>query len=361
MDCHHQFSQTERVDGKCQLDIKDQLISHPFLKACLKYSSLNYVINQQRRHYMYKQLSLVFLALSACVFGDVQDYLKKITDKTSNSCTKLRNIDFIYMINLDERPEKYLHSVEELAPFGIVPYRFSAVNGWELPLETINKIGIQYEPWMKQNLMGTCYLPEDNGEPRHEIMHVPGRNYFCHCMSRGAIGIVLSHLSILQDAYDSGYETIWVLEDDFEIIKDPHLLSEMIDKLDAQIGRANWDFLFTDQDTKGQNGMYVPCLGFAEKPNFNPFNPYRFQERVDISEDFRRIGARYGAYSVIVSRTGMKKMLDFLREGFFIPYDMEYTMPNNIHLYNIRDDVVSTQPQALSDNGSPNYKLNLIK
>jgi hypothetical protein len=107
--------------------------------------------------------------------------------------------------------------------------------------------------------------------------------------------------------------------------------------------------------------MYVPCLGFAEKPNFNPFNPYKFQERVDISEDFRRIGARYGAYSVLVSRTGMKKMLDFLKEGFFIPYDMEYTMPNSINLYNIRDDVVSTQPQALSDNGSPNYKFNLIK
>jgi acetolactate synthase-1/2/3 large subunit len=35
----------------------------------------------------------------------------------------------------------------------------------------------------------------------------------------GAIGIALSHLSILQDAYDSGYETVWVMEDDVDIMQ----------------------------------------------------------------------------------------------------------------------------------------------
>ena len=32
------------------------------------------------------------------------------------------------------------------------------------------------------------------------------KTYFTLGMSRGAIGIILSHLSILQDAYDSGYK-----------------------------------------------------------------------------------------------------------------------------------------------------------
>src|SRR5262249_54496994 len=162
------------------------------------------------------------------------------------------------------------------APYGITPYRFSAVNGWELPLEELNEVGVKYEPWMRQGLMGTCYLPEDNGEPLHEVMQVAGRNYFCHCMSRGAIGIVLSHLSILKDEYDSGDETIWVMEDAIQVIKNPHLLSEIIERMDNLVGSDGWDFLFTDQDTKNKNGDYVPCLGAALRPNYTPSNPYKF-------------------------------------------------------------------------------------
>jgi GR25 family glycosyltransferase involved in LPS biosynthesis len=308
---------------------------------------------------MIKNLTLIFIAVSCCLYGELENYLKKIKDK--DGYFQIRNVDFIYMINLDQRPEKYAHTISELAPYDIVPYRFSAVNGWELSLEDINKVGIIYQPWMKRNLMGTCYLPENNEEPYHEIMHIQGRNYFCHCMSKGAIGICLSHLSILKDAYDSGYEIIWVMEDDIEVIKDPHLISDAIEKLDALVGRQNWDILFTDQDTKDKNGNYVPCMGFAQKPNFNPINPDKFYERVDVSEDFRKIGARYGAYSIIVTRTGMKKLLDFMKEGIFLPYDMEYTLPDSILFYNVRDDIVSTQPQALSDNGSPNYKFALIQ
>lgn len=308
---------------------------------------------------MFKLLTIVFIMMGGSLFSELEDYFKKITDKSGPY--QMRNIDFIYLINLDQRPEKYQSTLEELAPFGITPYRFSAVNGWDLSIEDINQIGIKYRSWMKKNLMGTCYLPEDNGKPHHEIMQVLGRNYFCHCMAWGAVGCALSHLSILKDAYDSGYKTIWIIEDDIEVIKDPHLLSDLIDKLDQLVGRENWDFLFTDQDTKNSKGDHVPCTGAALRPNFNPLNPYRFQERVDVSAEFRRLGARYGSYSMIVSRSGMKKMLDFLKNGIFLPYDMEYTLPDNIQIYTVREDVVSTQPNAASDNGAPNYKNALIQ
>lgn len=308
---------------------------------------------------MLRTLSLCFILVSGGLAAGLEEYFKIPSEKPAGG--QLRNIDYIYMINLDQRPEKYELSVDELVPFGIIPYRFSAVNGWELSLSDLDQLGVKYEPWMRANLMGTCYLPEDQGEPRHEIMHVPGRNYYCHCMSRGAIGIVLSHLSILKDAYDSGYETIWVMEDDVEVIRDPHLLSDLIDKLDEQVGKDGWDFLFTDMDTKSSSGDYVPCLGSAFRPDYTPNNPYRFQERADISPEFRKVGARYGAYSVIVRRSGMKTMLDFMQKGIFLPYDMEYTLPDNIRMYTVRQDVVSTLPRALSDNGAPNYKQALLQ
>jgi len=68
----------------------------------------------------------------------LQDHFKKAEGKSD--IHKTRNIDFIYMINLDERPEKWQMSIAQLASYGIIPYRFSAVNGWELSLEDINDV-----------------------------------------------------------------------------------------------------------------------------------------------------------------------------------------------------------------------------
>jgi len=270
----------------------------------------------------------------------------------------MRNIDFIYMINLDQRPEKFASCIAQLHPYGIYPYRFSAVNGWELSLEAINDVGVKYSPGMTTGHYGTRYPLEAGGEAQHEVVHRIGETYFCHCMSRGAIGIVLSHLSILQDAYDSGYETIWVMEDDIEIIRSPHLLSDIIDKIDQTLGRDGWDVLFTDQDTKNQRGEYVPCLGYAWRPNFQPPNPHIFAERRTLRRaPVSRVGARYGAYSMIVRRSGMKRILDFIKShAIFLPYDMDFYLAPGIRMYAVLEDVISTQIRALSDNGGPNYQ-----
>ena len=295
-----------------------------------------------------------FLCVPSLVFSAVEHYFKSAQNKSDNH--KIKNIDFIYMLNLDQRPEKWEFSNQQLNPYGIFPYRFSAVNGWELSLDVINDVGIKYESYMVKDLWGTAYLPDGDFHEHHEVMHSVGRNYFCHCMSRGAVGIVLSHLSILQDALNSGYETIWVMEDDIVVIQNPHSLSDRISELDRLVGHNNWDILFTDQDTRNQQGQYVPCLGFARRPNFIPQHQERFTARKDIHGTFRKVGARYGAYSMIIRRSGMVKILDFIKtHKVFFPYDMEFYLPNNIHMYALINDVVSTQPNALSDNGGPNY------
>ena len=323
--------------------------------SCLGHHSLIAIYRTE----MMTRILLLFALCINSLYADIEDYFKRADNKSGPH--QMRNIDFIYMLNLDQRPEKFEISEKRLSPYGIFPYRFSAVNGWELSLETINDVGIKFEPWMQGGHMGTYYPLNGNSQPMHEPLQALGRTYFSHCMSRGSIGIVLSHLSILQDAYDAGYETIWVMEDDIEVNRDPHLISELIDKLDAIVGKDGWDILFTDQDTKSNQGHRVPCSAYAWRPNFSPANPHRFAERREISPEIRQIGSRYGAYSMIVRRSGMKKVLDFIiNYGVWLPFDMEYTQPNNIRLFAVIDDVVSTQVNALSDNGAPNYKNKLL-
>ncbi len=302
---------------------------------------------------MFRFILSICLIASSGLYAKLENHFKPAPNKSD--VHKMKNIDFIYMINLDARPEKFQSCLDQLLPYGIKPYRFSAVNGWELTLDDINDVALTYEPGMNGTMFGTSYLLEDNGMPSHELITVPGKKYFCHCMSRGAIGIVLSHLSILQDAYDSGYETIWIMEDDIQLIQDPNNLSNLIKNLDRTVGKNKWDILFTDQDTKNQKGEYVPCMGYALRPNFTPKNPARFADRKSVGA-FTKTGARYGAYSMILRRSGISKILNFFKKHqVFLPYDMDFYLSNDILIYAVQEDVVSTEPQALSDNGGPNY------
>lgn len=262
-------------------------------------------------------------------------------------------VDFIYMINLDQRPEKWARSKAQLESFGIVPYRFSAVNGWELSLEDLQEVGVVFSPEMTRGLMGTCYPVGGNFEPSHERLQVLGRTYFSHCMARGTVGIALSHISVLADAYASGYEVIWVMEDDIEVIRDPQMMSEWIERLDAQVGRKGWDVLFTDRDIRDANGNYYRTWWAGRRPDYESTNRFEMKDEVG---DFLHVGARCGAHSMIVNRSGIVKLLRyFLAHQIFLPYDMEYILPRGIQLYTVSEDVVSNQPRAPSDNGAPNY------
>jgi GR25 family glycosyltransferase involved in LPS biosynthesis len=259
------------------------------------------------------------------------------------------------MINLDRRPEKFAKSVNQLNPYGIYPYRFSAVNGWELSLETINDVGVKYEAWMTSG-RSNLYLPGYEKEAYKEETLVVGRTYFCDTLARGPIGIALSHLSILQDAYQSGYNTIWVMEDDIDVHNNPHLLSHLIDELDALVGKDGWDILFTDQDYKNERGEYVPCSSHHWRPDFVPSNPEKFALKVDLNSLFRQIGARYGTHSMVVRRSGMKKLLDFYREHqIYLPYDMDFIFPEELRFVTLKKDLISNLTDAISDNGAPNY------
>lgn len=302
-----------------------------------------------------KALLCTLIGAGSIGYADLEDHLKKVD--FSSTGYGMRNIDFICMINLDQRPEKWKISIDQLSPYGILPFRFPAVNGWELSLEAINDVGLKFSPEMGSGIMGTSYLIGGDFQPCHAPIENYGQTYFCHCMSRGAIGIALSHISILQNAYDAGHETIWVMEDDVDIRADPRILSDLIDRLDHLVGKGGWDILFTDRDIRDSHGNPKACYWAALRPDFVQFTKKNdYYTRSTISDDFQKIGARWGAHSMIIRRSGMKKLLQFFKaHQIFFPYDMDFILPPGIKLYTVLNDVVSNSPQAPSDNGGPNY------
>lgn len=286
----------------------------------------------------------------------IERFFKKVENKKETS--HLEEIDFIYLINLDERPEKFTLANDDLNQYGIYPYRFSAVNGWELPLSTIQQVGVPFISQMtKEELMGTVYKEIENDECiSNEFINKEGETYFSLGLTRGAIGIVLSHLSVLQDAYDAGYKTIWVMEDDVEVLKDVKCIPQLIKQLDHI--DQEWDILFTDPDTKDTQGQYVQCRAIAARPNFNiqPLSHF-LKLFYPVNQELSRTGMRYGAYSMILRRSGIKKILDYFKSyRIFLPYDMDYWLIPDLKMYCPHQAIISHRSGSITDNGRPNYK-----
>ncbi|HEY2809972.1 MAG TPA: glycosyltransferase family 25 protein [Rhabdochlamydiaceae bacterium] len=300
-------------------------------------------------------LFLLCLNLTKVLWANIESYFKQVGDK-DEAVHSIKNVDFIYMINLDERPQKYARSVKTLMPYGINPFRFSAVNGWHLSFEAIDDLGVRYQKGSPHGPIASVFRHVNGQEyPSFEIMQEEGVAYYCHSMSRGAIGCILSHLSVLQDAYDSGYHTIWVMEDDIRVISDPLEISSLISTLDVLA--PNWDVLFTDNETKGSDGNRVYCGGIRPRPNFPYQSLSHYCQRFYVNEDIIKLGLRFGSYSMIVRRSGMKKLLDYFKTyKIFFPYDMEYFFPEGINLYSCIRDIVTTIAGGISDNGNPNYR-----
>lgn len=268
----------------------------------------------------------------------------------------IRNVDFIYMINLDTRPEKYAIAKRYLEVHGINPYRFSAVNGWDLTKEAIRDVGLKYRPGMTP-LLATRY-PAEVEEPiqSHELTVECGETYFMHCMPLGAIGCILSHLSVLQDAQDCGYETIWVMEDDVDVLGDPHMISDLLPELDALLGASEWDVLFTDVDYRTGAGEYLVAHGAPKRPDMDCGRQERFSakytETFQLNEHFRKVAARFGTTSMLIRRSGIAKLLSFFKSrGVYGPYDLENHLPERIRRYGLTFDLVTNMLRPISDVG----------
>lgn len=234
----------------------------------------------------------------------ISKYLVPIEIKQCN--TGLDLIDCIYVINLDHRIDrwKYLNSLFEKYHLGA--NRVPAVNGWKFS--------------KKQQLEATA---------PHGLR-----------MSPGALGCLLSHISILKDAYDREFSLIWIMEDDAEILEDPRSLVPIISALFTI--DPEWDLLYTDKGYRLGNGRYIEEWWLDSRPNQKkrPIEYYLTKE--NCNEDIMRIRSRIGTHSMIITKKGIKKILDyFTSRPIWTPIDVEIHETPNIREYCCKRDIVS--------------------
>ena len=135
-------------------------------------------------------MHVIFLLMFISLHIEAKPYetlFKSIREKPRSS---IRGINGVYVINLDIRPEKW-HRLETILYYhGVDNTRFSAVCGMDFDLPIIS-------------------------------------NFCTRHLRPGALGVMLSHLSIYDDALKKDLKVIWIMEDDVVIFERSKTFDEL--------------------------------------------------------------------------------------------------------------------------------------
>ncbi len=271
------------------------------------------------RMFVLRCLSAVALFLFAgspfALETPIARYLMPI--QISKNGSGLEGIDCIYVINLDTRPKKWKKMSKILQKHELHGNRVSAINGWNLSTKIQAELAGPY----------------------------PIR------LRGGAIGCLLSHLSVIQDAYHRGFERIWVMEDDVKLIGEKSQISNLVENL-SNID-PDWDLFYTDDNSKNREGYPLESIHGDFRPDgkYDPIEQYL--KRTKVSENLLRIRQRFGMYSVIISRKGMKKILDYFTHTYlwssldidihYIPHLNEYATTTDLVTINHKVCISDTE------------------
>lgn len=231
---------------------------------------------------------------------------KYLLEYKANKKSCLESIDRVYVINLDKHSKKWQRMKKHLQDRLIIPNRVSGVKGWELSDSVVDE------------LLG----------------------YYSRKIGKGHLGCLLSHVSVLQHALKNRLGPIWVMEDDIEIKGDVQEIPKLIDQLNKI--DPDWDILYTDVDSVNQKGEKSIATGSDFRPD-KKYPPLEFYlKRKNINNDLMRLGQRYGTYSMIISKKGIKKIYNYFTQNYVWSHiDIELHIIPGIREYSTRYDLVT--------------------
>jgi len=120
-------------------------------------------------------------------------------------------------------------------------------------------------------------------------------------ISGGIIGCFKSHINVISQAYNAGYNQVLILEDD--IIKTPAYSNGMVDfNSVSKFIKENksWEFIQLSWSAP-VNSLFLPMVSSKESKNLSQFNSFF-------------------ASSYIINRNGMKRILDNYKKYFGVEH-----------------------------------------
>ncbi|MDE3045271.1 MAG: glycosyltransferase family 25 protein [Verrucomicrobiota bacterium] len=229
----------------------------------------------------------------------------------------LSGIDCIYVVNLEERPERWNRMKTLCEERRLKVNRVNAINGWKFPRD------------IEIKLMGP-YLNRAN------------------YLGGGRIGCLLSHLSIFKDALDRGFQVIWILEDDADFLEDIQQLPQLLVKL-SKIDPL-WDAFYTDQDYRNADGTYIKACAIDPRPNQPLYPLSHYTQKNKVSENIVQIYERYGTHSIFWSQRGLQKALEYFKHVYlWTSFDIDIHYIPDIREYAPTKDIVSNLTHSSSD------------
>lgn len=252
-------------------------------------------------------LSLFLFFGPCCLHGNIPTNIEKYLQADFlTHPSGLQEIDTIYVINLSHRVDKWIKTAYQFSHYWISPVRFNAVNG-----SFLNEVDLQ-------NL---CTPDNQN-------------------LKKGQVGCILSHLSCLKNGLDQNANIIWICEDDILILKNPHILPYYLKEL--QNYDPEWDVLYTDANTRNYQGKIIPSVDFDINPEIDNQEEIKKRQKSHVSNKLSLINQRFGNYSYIVSKKGMKKILRYYSQYYlYAAYDIDIHYIPEIREYCTNQEIVT--------------------
>lgn len=250
------------------------------------------------------------------------NYIKSI--ELTHARSGLDHIDAIYVINLDRRLDRMEHINHIFHSSGLLINRVSACDGkFEISESLIKELTGPYK---------NCMLYQGKyGSPQ------------------ATVGCLLSHLSIIQDAHIRKFQTIWVLEDDVDIIKNPRFITDCLSELD--LIDSEWDLFYTDPDPHvyplGNYYTALDMISRERRPN-QPAPCFSMgMRKITEGINIDRVYWRTGAHSMVISQRGIKKILNYFTHVYLFDHiDRELHLIPDILLYCSSKDIVTNSLRA---------------
>ena len=198
----------------------------------------------------------------------------------------MAKIDFIYIIT-NKRCHRFDDLMRSFKKYNVTPYRFTSFGKKDLTSDLMFRTCVR--GCRKFGQLTANKLVYTSGEFKFATRKMCSNEsgYVNRGMSQRQLARSLSHISIIKDALDSGYENIWIMDSGTQLRCDPIILSQYISAANTEI--PGWTTLYTDFGQRNLDDNIVPVNRFYFRPDFQFLDPDQYLSRAYEEEQ--------GAYS----------------------------------------------------------------